>query len=109
MKISILSPTFSILINGYSRGFFKGSRGFRHGDPLSPYLFIIVADLLARMVAKVEFVGLVKGFPFRGGLSVPFIQFADNSLFILKANLEGMQNLRYILLIMEVTFGLKVN
>lgn len=61
------------------------------------------------MVAKAESVGLVKGFPFRVGLSVPFIQFADNSLFMLNVDLEGMQNPRCILLIMETATSLKVN
>lgn len=73
MKICISSPTFSVLINGSPKRFFKGNHGLHQGDPLSPYLFIIVVDLLGRMVAKVEKVGLIQGFPFRGGLSVPFI------------------------------------
>lgn len=40
---------------------------------------------------------------------VPFIQFADDSLFMVKADLEDLQNLRYLLLIMETAMGLKVN
>ena len=39
---------FSILINGESRGFFKSSRGVHQGDPLSPGLFIIAAELFFR-------------------------------------------------------------
>lgn len=44
-----------------------------------------------------------------GGLSVPFIQFDDDSLFLLKAELEGLKNLRCILFMVEATTGLKVN
>lgn len=99
-----------MLVNGYAKGFFKGRRGLRQGDPLSPYLFIMVADLLERLSAKAEVVGLFECFKAReGSPSVPFIQYADDFLFLLKANEEGLRNLSCILLIVEATTGLKVN
>lgn len=70
-------------MNGCPKGFFKSERSLRQGDPLSPYLFIMVVDLLGRMASKTESVGLLEGLSM-----VPFIQFAEDSLFLLKANLE---------------------
>jgi hypothetical protein len=40
----------SILVNGSPTNDFKVSKGLRQGDPLSPFLFLIVAEGLAGMM-----------------------------------------------------------
>lgn len=108
MKFCITTPSFSILVNDSPKGFFKGSRGLYQGDPLSPFMFIMVVDLLGRMMLKAESVGSVEAFVPNGlGPKIPFIQLADDSLFLLKANEEGVRNLRCILLIMEAVTRLR--
>jgi hypothetical protein len=46
----IESVSFTILINGSPFKFFHSSRGLHKGCPLSPFLFLIVAEDLSRLI-----------------------------------------------------------
>ncbi|XP_075083282.1 uncharacterized protein LOC142167029 [Nicotiana tabacum] len=53
---------YSVLINGQASGFFHSTRGFKQGDPLSPALFILSAEVLSRSLNKLFEDKRFKGF-----------------------------------------------
>ena len=61
--LECLSPaSFSIMINGSPKGFFSASRGLCQGDPLSPFLFVVVGEALSQMIYAGANANLIQGF-----------------------------------------------
>jgi hypothetical protein len=59
----VTSVHFAILVNGSPGEWFRPSRGIRQGDPMSPYLFLICAEVLSSLLSQTESKGIITGVP----------------------------------------------
>uniref|UniRef100_A0A2N9FC99 Reverse transcriptase domain-containing protein n=1 Tax=Fagus sylvatica TaxID=28930 RepID=A0A2N9FC99_FAGSY len=113
MRACTSSVRFSVIVNGSPTGFFDSSRGLRQGDPLSPLLFLMIVEVLSRMLRNAVERGFIKGFQVgRDGLpsvSVSHLLYADDTILFCDAHPEQLLYIRMVLTCFEAVTGLKVN
>jgi len=54
IRACLESATISVLVNGSPTKEFKPSRGLKQGDPIAPFLFLIVAQSLSGLVHQAK-------------------------------------------------------
>jgi hypothetical protein len=89
VMVCVRSVRFSIRINGHNHDPFTPSRGLKQGDPLSPYLFLLVGEALTCILKKCNREGKIT--PLKVARNAPGIShllFADDSLLFFKATPE---------------------
>lgn len=76
---------------------------------MSPFLFIIVAEVLRKMIKKGE-MGYISSFDMGdGGTSVSLLQFVDDTMIFYDVDICQIGYLRCILRCFEVVSGLNIN
>jgi hypothetical protein len=99
-----------VLLNGVLGKQFYCKRGVRQGDPLSPLLFVLAADFLQTILNKAMILGVMAPPLSRSANpDFPVIQYADDTLIVLKANAAQLICLKGILHAFSESTRLKVN
>lgn len=94
----VTTVSYNIKINGVSLPYFQPTRGIRQGDPLSPYLFIIVANVLSHMLKQAIQTGTICGIRLnRNCPTLSHLLFANDSIFFFHGTILECQNLASIL------------
>jgi hypothetical protein len=89
---------------------FEIGKSLMQGDPFSPILFNMMADVFSKMLIKAANESLISGMltRFRPG-GITSLQYADDTLLFLKNNVEASLNLKWILSIFEKMSGMRIN
>jgi hypothetical protein len=78
----ISKGSVGIKVNEDIGHYFQTKKGLRQGDPLSPFLFNIIADMLAILIARAKEDGQIDGLIphlVEGGVSI--LQYTDDTIF----------------------------
>ena len=94
-----------VLNNGWASNTFKLQRGVRQGCPLSPYLFILSAEILAKAVRKNN---IIKGICVNNQ-EIKLSQYADDTTFILDGTKESLTATFHLLESFSLSSGLRIN
>ncbi|KAL9667325.1 hypothetical protein QQ045_001677 [Rhodiola kirilowii] len=110
VMLCVWTVTYQVKINDQTSRSITPGRGLRQGDPLSPYLFLLVSELLsAKMSAAVDrktLSGIQLG---HGGPTISHLFFADDSIFFMRASREEAAEFREILSQYEMVSGQRIN
>ena len=110
IKACLITSTISILFNGTSSKLFKMKRGIRQRDPLSLFLFLLMAEVLNKMMLQVVLVGMCKGLGVGcRNIHISHLQFADDILIFTEADVAYLQNVKKFLSSFQFFSRLSVN
>lgn len=103
IKECLFSSRISVLVDGSPTDEFSPQKGLRQGDPLSPFLFNLVAEGLNMLLTRAQQLGLFKGANVGfNGMSVSHLQFPDDTIIFCEADLEEIFSIERVLRCFEV-------
>ncbi|KAL1213840.1 putative ribonuclease H protein [Cardamine amara subsp. amara] len=105
----IRSTRFSIQVNGELCGYFRGKKGLRQGDPLSPYLFVLGMDIFSRLLDARFQDGQIGYHPKATNPNVSHLIFADDVMVFYDGEISSLQAIVKLLDYFSTISGLILN
>eukprot|EP00253_Pinus_taeda_P008568 PITA_08568 len=106
----IKSTRYSVLVNGTPSMPFSPSRGIRQGDPLSPFLFVILMEGLSRLIAKKKEDVQIRGLqPIRSYPATTHQQFVDDTMLHGTPTMKEATAYKDILHLFSKASGMEIN
>lgn len=106
----VTTVSYKYKINGYLSPAVLPHRGLRQGDPLSPYLFILAAEVLSHMILQARLEGNIHGIQLaRDSPFLTHLFFADDALLFAKADEREFYQFIHILNVYSKASGQRIN
>ncbi|GJW62634.1 RNA-directed DNA polymerase, eukaryota [Tanacetum coccineum] len=99
----------SVLVNGSTTEEFQFYKGLKQGDPLSPFLFILVMESLHLSFKRVEDAGMFNGIKINSSMTLSHMFYADDAIFMGQWSKRNIDTLMYMLKCFERASGLSIN
>nr|GEZ64918.1 RNA-directed DNA polymerase, eukaryota, reverse transcriptase zinc-binding domain protein [Tanacetum cinerariifolium] len=109
IRCSLTSSRWSILINGSPMEEFQFQNGLKQGDPLSPFLFILIMESLYLSFQRVVDLGLFKGLNLNNTVCLSHMFYANDVVFVGKWSVENINTLTNVLDCFHRASSLKIN
>ncbi|KAJ0909222.1 putative RNA-directed DNA polymerase [Helianthus annuus] len=104
------SANSSVLVNGLPTFTFRCEKGMRQGDPLSPFLFLVVMEALSSMISDAKGAEVIKGIPIlNNGSVMSHLLYADDAIVMGEWSRAELFNIVRILRVFYLCSGLKIN
>ncbi|XP_074277809.1 uncharacterized protein LOC141601425 [Silene latifolia] len=87
----ISTPSYSIALNGETFGFFKGKKGLRQGDPLSPLLFTLCLEYFSRILAVTQQLPKFRFHPLCKRIGLSHLCFVDDFILFCKGEKTSIE------------------
>lgn len=98
-----------LLFSPYQWKVGSAQRGLRQGDHLSPYIFILCAEVFSCMLEKVGELRLIEGIKIARAAPITHMFFAYDSIIFSKANLKVANTIAHVIKAYEDASGQRVN
>ncbi|GJS42896.1 RNA-directed DNA polymerase, eukaryota [Tanacetum coccineum] len=99
----------SVLVNGSPSSEFQFFKGLKQGDPLSPFLFILIMETLHLSFMRIRNAGLYKGISLNNSFTISHLFYADDVVFVGEWNDKNIHTLLNVLKCFFLASGLKIN
>ncbi|GJV32268.1 RNA-directed DNA polymerase, eukaryota [Tanacetum coccineum] len=103
------SSMASILVNGSPTSEFKFFRGLKQGDPLAPYLFILIMESLHLSFSRIVEEGVFTGIKIDSSVTLSHLFYADDAIFIGEWSRGNLNSITHMLSCFSLLSGLSIN
>lgn len=109
VKQCLTTTSFSINVNGNLCGYFRGTKGLRQGDPLSPYLFVMAIEVFAKLLDSKFSAWIIGHHPQAEDPRISHLAFADDVMIFFDGSPISLKGITETLDEFHMISGLQMN